>query len=512
MRSNSSPTLLPAVLVLGCALLCFSGCGSGNSEHTTTAPPPPPPFSLVRLSTDTFTNNTSQHATEVEADTFAFGSTIVSAFQVGRRAQGGGAADIGFATSTDGGATWESGFLPGITIFQGSGAANAASDPSVAYDAAHNVWIIAVLTIFDPGGLSGVAVSRSPDGISWNFPVTVSTGPEADKSWVVCDNGVTSPFFGHCYVQWEDINTGILAVSISTDGGLSWGAELHTPNSGLGGGYQSVVQPNGNVIMPLVSWTGTNVLALTSSDGGATWNDPVTISTLISHVEAGGLRSGGLTADQDSAGKVFVVWPDCRFRSGCSSNDLVISTTTDGISWTSPARIPIDPVTSTVDHFIPGLGVDPATSGSTAHLTLIYYWYPQTNCTFSDCALNVGFVSSQDGGNTWSAAQTLAGPMSLAWLPNTGLGRMVGDYLSASYVNGKPFSVFAVAKANSGTVFDEAMYTTKPSLLPPTKSVYLSSKAQKPVPNAKSDHAPRKFREKERESPIPPEKQPHASR
>jgi len=39
---------------------------------------------LVQLSTDTFTDTDAQHMTEVEPDTFSFGSTIVSAFQVGR--------------------------------------------------------------------------------------------------------------------------------------------------------------------------------------------------------------------------------------------------------------------------------------------------------------------------------------------------------------------------------------------------------------------------------------------
>jgi len=39
-------------------------------------------FTLVQISSDPFTNSTSQHATEVEPDTFASGSTFVSTFQV----------------------------------------------------------------------------------------------------------------------------------------------------------------------------------------------------------------------------------------------------------------------------------------------------------------------------------------------------------------------------------------------------------------------------------------------
>src|SRR3954462_6115445 len=40
---------------------------------------------LTQVSTDPYTDAQAQHHTEVEPDTFAFGSTIVSAFQVGRR-------------------------------------------------------------------------------------------------------------------------------------------------------------------------------------------------------------------------------------------------------------------------------------------------------------------------------------------------------------------------------------------------------------------------------------------
>src|SRR5271163_2236003 len=69
---------------------------------------------LTQISTDTFTNTTSQHETEVEPASYAVGSTIVSVFQVGRFTDGG-ASDIGFSTSTDGGTTWTNGELPGIT-------------------------------------------------------------------------------------------------------------------------------------------------------------------------------------------------------------------------------------------------------------------------------------------------------------------------------------------------------------------------------------------------------------
>src|SRR5690349_3004361 len=67
---------------------------------------------LTQISSDPFTNTSAQHATEVEPDTYVQGSTIVSAFQVGR-VNNGGASDVGWSTSSDSGATWTSGFLPG---------------------------------------------------------------------------------------------------------------------------------------------------------------------------------------------------------------------------------------------------------------------------------------------------------------------------------------------------------------------------------------------------------------
>src|SRR5436305_11276414 len=71
---------------------------------------------LTQISSDPYTNPTSNHKTEVEPDTFAFGNTIVATFQVGRFFDGGGS-NIGFATSTNAGETWTHGFLPSSTVF-----------------------------------------------------------------------------------------------------------------------------------------------------------------------------------------------------------------------------------------------------------------------------------------------------------------------------------------------------------------------------------------------------------
>jgi len=102
-----------------------------------------------KISTDNFTNSDSDHKTEVEPSSFAWGSTIVSAFHVARRpsSEGWGSADVGFATSTNGGKTWKYGNLPGLTVNYEGGSYGAASDPSVAYDAKHGQWLISSLPL-----------------------------------------------------------------------------------------------------------------------------------------------------------------------------------------------------------------------------------------------------------------------------------------------------------------------------------------------------------------------------
>jgi hypothetical protein len=415
---------------------------------------------LTRISSDPFTNSTSQHRTEVEPDTYAFGSTIVSTFQVGRFFNGG-STDNGFATSADGGTTWSSGVLPAVTIAVG-GPFDRASDPSIAFDARHGVWLASSLVLRGSSAV-GVVTSRSTDGAhTWGAPVSV-TNSAVDKNWIVCDNTPTSPFYGRCYTEWDDTANGdLVRMSTSTDGGATWGAPHSSADATHGLGGQPVVQPNGTVIVPYATPGFGSIRSFRSVDGGTTWRNSVLVSAVSDHPVAGGLRSEPLpSAEVDAAGKVYVVWQDCRFRSACQSNDLVLSTTTQASypAWTPVTRIPIDATTTTVDHFIPGLAVDRSSSGATARLGLAYYFYPSASCSFSTCQLDVGYVSSHDGGATWQAPTQLAGPMQVGWLPATSSGRMVGDYISSSFTRGGVRPVFAVASAPSGGLFDEAMFT-----------------------------------------------------
>ena len=448
------------------ALSLLLSCGS--SKQMPPPPPPPPQFTLVRLSTDTLTNPGGQHATELETSFAANGSTAVVSFEVsrGHNDQGfPGGSDIGHITTTDGGTTWQSGFFSGLTTAMG-GSAIGTGNASIAYDAMHGQWLIETLLIPDVGSTS-LVVLRSSDGLNWSqAPVLVNNTTHADKPWIACDNSTTSPFFGHCYIEWDTVGVGTIWMSTSHDGGMSWSAPVHPAGGQVGNGGQPQVQPNGTVIVPIQSGPAiplANVSAFRSTDGGVSWSAPVTFNDTNEH-NVSGFRTGTLSSAIDGAGKVYVAQINCDFRTACAENDLVLSTSNDGLNWSQATRIPLDPVSSSVEHFEIGLAADPATSGATAHLTLTYYFYPDASCTPDTCKAGVAFVTSHDGGNTWSTPVTLADPMPIAWLADSFGGKDVGDYISSGYINGKAFGFFAIANAPSGATLDQAIYTTKEPL------------------------------------------------
>jgi BNR repeat-like domain len=426
--------------------------------------------SAILLSTDPYINSFSAHKTEVEPDSFAHGSTIVSAFQVGRVFIGA-SANIGWATSRNGGKSWQHGFLPGTTI-QASppGTYARTSDPSVAYDARHHTWLVSYLAApsITSNSVVDLLVSRSRNGIDWSRPVTIAAQNEfLDKNWTACDNSPRSRFYGNCYTELENPTQGsVVFMTTSTDGGQAWSPLQPTADRVVGVGGQPVVQPDGTVVVPIEAFTSqTTISSFRSTDGGASWSATSLIANVDAHNSAANIRNGGAlpTAEIDRSGRVYVVWSDCRFEPSCDANDLVMSTSADGTTWTAPTRVPIDPVGAGVDHFTPGLGVDPTTSGRHAHLALAYYYYPQSDCTVETCELHVGYVSSVNAGRSWSRPTHLAGPMNVTWLALTASGYMAGDYISTSIVSGtrRAFPLFAAASPPTGDLLHENMYTAR---------------------------------------------------
>jgi photosystem II stability/assembly factor-like uncharacterized protein len=218
----------------------------------------------------------------------------------------------------------------------------AASDPSVAYDARHQTWLVAALE-GDLSKASAVSVSRATDdGRTWSAPSYADNGNERfwDKEWIACDNNVyTSRHFGTCYVTWDDGFSGHLFMRRSIDGGRTWSRPVEPKGDPLGRSGEQLVQPHGRVVEVCDSPGGLS--AVVSVDGGATWSTPNRIADL--NTADVPLRAGpSASVAVGKRGRIFAVWPGC-LSDLCSANHLLMSTSSDGRTWSEPVRVPAGP-------------------------------------------------------------------------------------------------------------------------------------------------------------------------
>jgi hypothetical protein len=403
-----------------------------------------------RLSRDPYTNAGSQHETEVEPDSFTFGRTTVATFQVGRRLDGG-ATNVGYAVTKDDARTWRSGLLPGLTIASRPAGENArASDPVVAYDAAHGTWLISTLAIDE--GTTRLTINRSPDGATWGNALVAAEasarGIAFDKNWIACDNTPGSPFFGHCYLAYTDtVGDDRLAVITSTDGGLTWSAPADIGVRPAVGVFP-VVRPTGELVVVYLWETKPLAIAASrSADGGASFTPPVRIAEVAAACGVRGFRAFSLpSADVDGAGQVWAAWHDCE-RPGASSNAVFVATSPDGISWTAPTAVSA----SGRNAVLPAVGID-ATTGRVA---IAYH-------RIGPAGVDVELVESQGGRGRWGAPRRLsAQSMPFSWMADTTSGRMLGDYISVHFAGGRPLVVWVLASEPVGATFRQAVYATR---------------------------------------------------
>ncbi len=404
-----------------------------------------------RLSRDPYGSADAQHETEAEPDSFTFGRTTVAAVQVGRRFDGG-ATNIGFAVTTNDGASWRSGLLPGLTIAsRPAGVHTRASDPVVAYDARHSTWLISTLAIAN--AVTRLAVNRSPDGAVWGDALTaleepVGQGVAFDKNWVACDNTGSSPYYGRCYLVYtHSADRDMLAVSWSDDGGLTWSAPVDIGARPAVGIFPAI-RPTGELVVVYLWETAQFAIAASrSADGGASWSAPVRIAAVDGGCAVRGFRAFPLpSADVDRTGRVWATWHDCE-STGASRNAVFLATSPDGLQWSAPTA-----VTRSRDAVLPAIGIDPASG----RVTIAYMR------SKGAAGIDVELTSSAGAPAVWSTPRRLsAQTMPLTWMPDTTSGRMLGDYISVHYASGRPLVVWVLASEPVGASFRQAVYATR---------------------------------------------------
>ncbi|MFL5922281.1 MAG: exo-alpha-sialidase [Gaiellaceae bacterium] len=239
----------------------------------------------------------------------------------------------------------------------------------------------------------------------------------------------------------------------SSNAGLTWSAATTAPGfpgrvsirGAFAPGVQPVVLPTGRVLVAYYDQDDFSVLR--SDDGGTTWTAQLGIAR-ASYRTHRGLRAALLpTSALSSDGRAYVAWADCSFRPGCASNNIVYTSTVDGLAWTPVTRIP----TGVGDAELPGLDADPSRPG---RLALAYYVYRGSS-------LDVRFVSSSNAGTSWTRPQLLnSRRVPMSGIAPTSQGSMVGDYISTSFASGRAVPVFVLASPRSRGKLHEATFAT----------------------------------------------------
>ena len=290
-----------------------------------------------RIALDPTTASGPQPRAIVEPSAAGDGQTVVTVFQAGRYDDGGAAA-IGWATTTDGGASWRRGVLA-------DAGTDRISDPVVARDTVHGMWIAAALAVLPTS--TEILIFRSTNGTDWSPPLVAARATPLpgeriglDKDWVGCDNRPASPHRGTCYLAFTDLTSRRLGLQASTDAGATWSAEVGiTPAGAEHAGALPAVAPDGTLVVVYLSadLAGLAVEATTSPDGGATFAAPVRIAAIRNTSVL--LRAPPLPSVAETTDGLAVVWPDCTAHRDCAANDIELSLSTDGRTWSPPRAL-----------------------------------------------------------------------------------------------------------------------------------------------------------------------------
>jgi len=441
MRARASSFL---VTLAATALAACSGGGGGSSS-----PNPAPPLAAAGLVSGPSpfasgcggTNGTLYVNSEVEpslAVNPANPSHLLAMWQQDRWSNGS-ARGLVSAVSFDGGATWTRQAMA-FSRCGGGTAANGgdydrATDPWVSFGPDGTAWAMSLSTT---GPDNAMLVSRSSDGgRSWGNAVALiaETTPYFNDKNAITADPLDARF---AYAAWDrlaDPGGGPAYFARTVNAGASWEAARAIFDPGANAqtiGNLVVVLANGTLVNVATRIDGTqsgprsaSVIALRSTDRGATWSAPVTIA---SHLAIGArdpetgttIRDGAIipSAAAGPGGSLHVAWQDSRFSGGARDGIAYSRSLDGGLTWSAPVRVNPDPA---VTAFTPNVHV-------LADGTVGVAYFDLRDNTADAATLPTGyFLARSLDGTTWTETR-LAAAFDLATAPNAN-GLFLGDYM-----------------------------------------------------------------------------------
>jgi hypothetical protein len=403
-------------------------------------------------------------------------ANLIGVFQQDRWPDGG-ARGLVASSSTDGGASWTESFAAFSECSGGEAVYDRASDPWVTFDTEGNAYQIA-LSVSADQVTSSILVAKSTDqGATWEEPVTLIRDDDPlhfnDKESITGDPTRD----GYVYAVWDRGTfpggprsptseahsfafRGQPIFSRTTDGGATWSEPVAMSNANVFTlGNQIAVLPNGTLVD--VFWTGRGsglqpspnqdfIGVMVSTDAGLHWSQIIKISNfdnppfcpdsfeqVCDPDDGDAVRAGTFIPDiavDPVTGRVYVVWADARF-SGGAFPDVVLSSSLDGRTWTTPVKVNQTPVAAPAFNAT----VEVSSDGTVG---VLYYDFRDNVPAPDDLQTTVLLAHSHDAGVTWDE-QLLDDPFDMQNAP-VARGLFLGDYQGLDSIGRDFLAFFAV--------------------------------------------------------------------
>ena len=352
--------------------------------------------------------------------------------------------------SIDGGATWTQADLPQFTGDARQG------DPTIDWTSDGTAWTVTI-GIVTTSDLHLRAFKSVDHGATWTFDSTVTTTQSAmDKQALWIDHSPTSPHTDNMYLIWH--NGAPCFVSVRNGPSGTWSAPLQISGSETTGtaiGSDIKTNADGDVFAFWPDTGSRNLFVSRSTDGGANFSTPVTITTtngsFQNFIPAQNNRgcliyiSGGAFVASGTS-YVYAVWSDLAGGSGCSGSSdepgsdvnsdcktrAFFSRSTDGgATWSTPVKL--NDQNAKNDQFFTRLAVDQV-SGA---LVAVYY------DTINDpgrLKTDLWMQTSLDHGATWSSPAQVTTAQTDETAAGAQSNFQYGDYIGLTGHDGNFFA------------------------------------------------------------------------